>query len=198
MVVRKAAARFDDLAQGAVQRLNRVGGVDHFVDVGRDGIRWYDMLPGPTPGLANRRIAFALLGLELLETNERHVSVHAGLYDGLRELRGDRLRKPLKPSTTAIRMSLTPRAFSSLTTLSQNLAPCTCSIQRPSTLFSSGKTGLDRVDLLVSNALRVKIPDEGKNKPVVCCGRAQFRWPLPGSSTASVTRLIRSGESSVP
>src|SRR5215813_12491890 len=77
--------------------------------------------------------------------------------------------KPLKPSTTAIRMSLTPRAFSSLTTLSQNLAPCTCSIQRPSTLFSSGKTGLDRVDLLVSNALRVKIPDEGKNKPVVCC-----------------------------
>src|SRR5262245_48369897 len=96
MVVRKAAARFDDLAQGAVQRLNRVGGVDHFVDVGRDGIRWYDMLPGPTPGLANRRIAFALLGLELLETNERHVSVHAGLYDGLRELRGDRLRKALE------------------------------------------------------------------------------------------------------
>ena len=43
IVVWKAAARFDDLAQGWVQRLNRVGGLDHFADVGRE---WHDMLPG--------------------------------------------------------------------------------------------------------------------------------------------------------
>ena len=43
--------------------------------------------------------------------------------------------KPFSPSTTAIRMSLTPRASSSLTTLSQNLAPSVCSIQSPSTLL---------------------------------------------------------------
>jgi hypothetical protein len=35
--------------------------------------------------------------------------------------------KPLRPSTTAMRISLTPRALSSLTTLSQNLAPSVCS-----------------------------------------------------------------------
>src|SRR6516165_2954534 len=44
--------------------------------------------------------------------------------------------KPLSPSTTAMRMSLTPWALSSLTTLSQNLAPSVCSIQSPSTSFS--------------------------------------------------------------
>src|SRR6516165_10451089 len=44
--------------------------------------------------------------------------------------------KPLSPSTTAMRMSLTPRALSSLTTLSQNLAPSVCSIHSPRTSFS--------------------------------------------------------------
>src|SRR6478672_1293197 len=44
--------------------------------------------------------------------------------------------KPLSPSTTAMRISLTPRALSSLTTLSQNLAPSVCSIQSPRTFVS--------------------------------------------------------------
>jgi hypothetical protein len=39
--------------------------------------------------------------------------------------------KPFRPSTTAIRMSATPRFFSSFMTRSQNLAPSVCSIQIP-------------------------------------------------------------------
>ena len=39
------------------------------------------------------------------------------------------------PSTTAIRISPTPRVFSSFITFSQNLAPSLCSIQRPRTCF---------------------------------------------------------------
>jgi hypothetical protein len=42
-------------AQRAVQRLNRVGGVDHLANAGREGKEWHDMLPGPAPGLANGR-----------------------------------------------------------------------------------------------------------------------------------------------
>src|SRR5215472_2091904 len=44
--------------------------------------------------------------------------------------------KPLRPSTTAIRTSSTPRFFSSFMTLSQNFAPSVCSIQMPNTSFS--------------------------------------------------------------
>ena len=44
--------------------------------------------------------------------------------------------KPVSPSTTAIRMSPTPRVLSSFITLSQNLAPSVCSIHSPSTSFS--------------------------------------------------------------
>jgi len=43
--------------------------------------------------------------------------------------------KPFRPSTTAIRMSSTPRAFSSFITLSQNLAPSVVSIQSPRMSF---------------------------------------------------------------
>jgi hypothetical protein len=49
--------------------------------------------------------------------------------------------KPLRPSTTAIRMSATPRFLSSVMTRSQNFAPLVCSIQMPSTSFlPSGST----------------------------------------------------------
>src|SRR6476619_6837458 len=41
--------------------------------------------------------------------------------------------KPLSPSTTAIRMSSTPRLRNSFMTFNQNLAPSFCSIQMPST-----------------------------------------------------------------
>ena len=48
---------------------------------------------------------------------------------------------PLRPSTTAMRMSPTPRLRSSLNTLSQNLAPSVYSIQMPSTSrVPSGRT----------------------------------------------------------
>ncbi len=44
--------------------------------------------------------------------------------------------KPVSPSTTAIRISCRPRAWSSFITLSQNLAPSVCSIHSPSTSLS--------------------------------------------------------------
>src|SRR6185312_8496454 len=43
---------------------------------------------------------------------------------------------PLSPSTTAIRMSWTPRLRSSLMTRSQNFAPSVCSIHRPQNLLA--------------------------------------------------------------
>ena len=43
--------------------------------------------------------------------------------------------KPLRPSTTATRMSAMPRFLSSFMTLSQNLAPSVCSIQIPRISF---------------------------------------------------------------
>ena len=61
----------------------------------------------------------------------------AGLHAGQRKDRGDGLR--LSPSTTAIRISSTPRLRSSFMTFSQNLAPLFYSIQMPSTsLVPSG------------------------------------------------------------
>lgn len=63
----------------------------------------------------------------------------AGLYRCLRKHGGDGLGKAprfregrlLRPSTTAIKTSSTPRFFSSFMTRSQNLAPSFCSSQRP-------------------------------------------------------------------
>ena len=49
--------------------------------------------------------------------------------------------KPFRPSTTAIRMSSTPRFRSSFMTRSQNLAPSFCSSHRPKTsLVPSART----------------------------------------------------------
>ncbi|MET3593219.1 hypothetical protein ABID26_002616 [Mesorhizobium shonense] len=62
----------------------------------------------------------------------RHQVHDAGLHDRLRENGVDRLWKTFKSSTTAMKMSATPRFFSSFMTRSQNLAPSVCSIQMPS------------------------------------------------------------------
>src|SRR5207237_7606403 len=43
--------------------------------------------------------------------------------------------KPFSPSTQAIKMSVTPRFLSSVTTCSQNLAPSVCAIHNPKTSF---------------------------------------------------------------
>ena len=66
-VVWKAAAGLDDLAQATVQRLDRVGGVDHFADAGGEGEERNHVLPGAASSLADRRVALAPFGLELLE-----------------------------------------------------------------------------------------------------------------------------------
>src|ERR1700722_20291989 len=126
----------------------------------------HHVLPVPAQSLADRRIALAPFGLELLEPDHRHVGVLGPVdrldrrQDRLAVLPGNERRavpdqmqmhvcttacgntdviasgKPLSPSTTAMRMSLTPRALSSLTTFSQNLAPSVCSIHGPRTSFS--------------------------------------------------------------
>src|SRR3712207_5212281 len=61
--------------------------------------------------------------------------------------------KPFGPSTTAMRMSCTPRSRSSFMTRSQNLAPSLRSIHRPSTsLAPSGRTpGATWTALLVAH-----------------------------------------------
>jgi len=60
--------------------------------------------------------------------------------------------KPLRPSTTAIRMSSTPRLRRLFITESQNLAPSLLAIQRPRTSRSpSGVTPQGHVNGLVFN-----------------------------------------------
>src|SRR6516165_9139530 len=72
-VIREAAAGLDDFAQAAVQRLDRVGGVDHLADARRESEKRGDLLPRPAPSLADRRITLAPFGLELVEPNASHV-----------------------------------------------------------------------------------------------------------------------------
>src|SRR5437773_11832335 len=71
VVVWKAAAGLDDLAQATVQRLDRVGGVDHLADARSEREERHDVFPGAAPSLADRRIALAPFVLELLEPDCR-------------------------------------------------------------------------------------------------------------------------------
>jgi hypothetical protein len=47
-----------------MQRLDCIGGKDHFADAWRKGKERGDVLPGSAPGRPNRRVAFAPLGLD--------------------------------------------------------------------------------------------------------------------------------------
>jgi hypothetical protein len=58
-----------------VQGLDCVGGLDHLADAGREGEEWSDVLPGPAPDLADRRVSLAPFGLELLEPQQCHIGV---------------------------------------------------------------------------------------------------------------------------
>src|ERR1700756_1795228 len=127
VVVWKAAAGLDDLAQATVQRLDCVGGVDHLADARSEREERHDVFPGAAPSLADRWIALAPFILELLEPDQSHVGIlgpvdcldgrqdrlailpgykrqtvadqvhDAGLHHGLRIDRGDRLGKALEP-----------------------------------------------------------------------------------------------------
>ena len=59
-----------------MQRLDRVGGVDHLADGpganAKNGTTWSQAL---RHALGDRRIALAPFGLELLEPNQRHIGV---------------------------------------------------------------------------------------------------------------------------
>ncbi len=47
------------------QRLDCIGGVDHFADLRREGEEWHDVLPRPPPGRPDRGVALAPLGFEV-------------------------------------------------------------------------------------------------------------------------------------
>src|SRR5215813_12182053 len=53
--------------------------------------------------------------------------------------------KPFSPSTQAIKMSLTPRFFSSVTTCNQNLAPSVCAIHKPQHFLHARDRQVDRL-----------------------------------------------------
>src|ERR1051326_1143077 len=52
--------------------------------------------------------------------------------------------KPFSPSTQAMKMSWTPRFFSSVTTCSQNLAPSVWAIPKPNTFFQPTQSNANR------------------------------------------------------
>src|SRR5713226_372930 len=58
---------------------------------------------------------------------------------------------PFSPSTQAMRMSCTPRFFSSVSTCSQNSAPSLCATHNPSTSFTFQVHAQHHVDGLVLN-----------------------------------------------
>jgi len=49
----KDASGFDDFSQGAVERLNGIGGINGAADLGRKGEKGRDMHPVLPPGLAD-------------------------------------------------------------------------------------------------------------------------------------------------
>src|SRR4029079_8582772 len=77
VIIWEAATGLDDLAQRPVQRLDRIGGVDHLADAGGEGKERNDVLPDPAPGLADRGVTLAPFGLELLEPDHRHSAFSA-------------------------------------------------------------------------------------------------------------------------
>src|SRR5215471_6081134 len=110
-----------------MQRLDGIRRVNHLADGGRERKERHNVLPGPPPGLADRRVALTPFGLELLEAKKRRIGVlgtvdrlqrghqlfaifpgherqavadqvdDAGLHHGLRIDRGDRLGKAFEP-----------------------------------------------------------------------------------------------------
>src|SRR4051794_34024633 len=63
-LVGERAACLDDLPQGHIQRLYRVGGVDDLADLGRKREERNDLLPVPPPKLTNRTVLAVPDGFE--------------------------------------------------------------------------------------------------------------------------------------
>ncbi len=108
---------------------------------------------------------------------------------------------PLRPSTTAIRMSPQPRVFRSLNTLSQNLAPSVCSIQMPSTSrLPSGSTPSARYTALLRTTASSRILTRSASKKTTGYIASSGRLYQAATSdiTSSVTLLMNSGDTSVP
>ena len=58
-VVREVAAVFEDLTQLHVQAFDRVGGIDHFSDLRREGQEGHDVLPSALPARNDSGVFFA-------------------------------------------------------------------------------------------------------------------------------------------
>ena len=67
LVGRETAPGLDDFAKRPMQRLDRIGGVDHLADARREGEERHHMLPGIAPDLADRGVSLAPFSLELRE-----------------------------------------------------------------------------------------------------------------------------------
>ena len=110
---------------------------------------------------------------------------------------------PLRPSTTAIRQSLMPRALSSFMTRSQNLAPSLCSIHSPRiSLVPSRRMPIARCTALLrtdpsSRILTLSTPSEEPSEdlhrqavpPKAPCGSPSSCLLLTGLK--HITRLHR-------
>ena len=108
--------------------------------------------------------------------------------------------RPLRPSTTAIRISATPRAFRSLNTLSQNLAPSVCSIQIPSTSrVPSGRTPRARYTALLRTTASSRILTRRASKKITgyIGSSGRLCQAVTSAMTSSVTLLMNSGDTSV-
>ena len=108
---------------------------------------------------------------------------------------------PLSPSTTATRMSSVPRFFNSFITRSQNLAPSFCSTHKPSTsLVPSERTpsAMWMALLRTRPSSLTFTRSASKNTSGYTASNGRFCQAATSSSTASVTVLTRSGETSMP
>ncbi len=101
----------------------------------------------------------------------------------------------------AMRMSLTPRFFSSDMTRIQNFAPSVCSIQIPSTsLRPSDVTPIARYTALLRTvpSSRILTRRASKNTSAKSASSGRLCQRPTSSSTASVTVDISCGEASMP
>ncbi len=111
--------------------------------------------------------------------------------------------KPFRPSTTAIRMSWVPRFFSSFITDSQNLAPSFSAIQRPRTSRWPSRVTPKATYTALFLTVRLSASrsfTRSASKITIGYIRSSARLchSRTSSRTASVTRLIRSGETFRP
>src|SRR6476659_3408410 len=165
ILTRKRASRLDHFSQAHMQRLHRIGRVDHPPHLRRKLEKWNHSLPVLPPQPSNRWVFLAPLGDELVQLlfgtlfGARPVDrlqvrrygsalfpahvIQAGPYhmhdaqldSSLWIDALDCLRKPFQSVHTDNQDIFTPRFLSSVSTPSQNLAPSLPLVHKPRTSF---------------------------------------------------------------